>query len=123
MSHQPMQPLYKDDHGTIRFRENKIVQYLKDNGGIDMNHLAVQGFPQEDREQFAQLIGYSLSGFSELGYVRNDTYDAACKMSEDGLTEEEARIRSLEETLKEIRKHARELACSAFGIHPDDLHD
>lgn len=31
----------------------------------------------EDREQFAQLIGYSLSGFADLSYVSNKTYNAA----------------------------------------------
>jgi len=38
------------------------------------------GFPQEDREQFAQLIGYSLSGFGELDYVSDETYEVAERM-------------------------------------------
>ena len=52
---QPIQPLEKDEHGVVRFRANKVVQYLLDNGGIDMNDLAVVDFPREDREQFAQI--------------------------------------------------------------------
>lgn len=74
---QPIQPLATDEHGTVRFRSNAIVRYLLDNGGIDMNKLACIEFPQEDREQFAQLIGYSLSGFGELDYVTDETYSAA----------------------------------------------
>jgi len=78
----PIQPLEKDEHGTVRFKSNAIVQHLLDAGHCDMNHLAVMSFSQEDREQFAQLIGYSLSGYSELSYVRDDSYEAASKMAE-----------------------------------------
>jgi hypothetical protein len=42
-----------------------------------MNKLALMKFSDEDREQFAQLIGYSLSGFSELSYVTDKTYKTA----------------------------------------------
>lgn len=73
----PLQPLLKDRHGTMRFKENKIVTYLLDNGGIDLNKLARLSFDQNDREQFAQLIGYSLGGFGELSYVTDEVYDAA----------------------------------------------
>lgn len=73
----PIQPLYKDPHGTIRFMSNKIVEYLLDNGGIDMNDLARLDFSDKDREQFAQLIGYSLDGFADLSYVSDATYDRA----------------------------------------------
>jgi hypothetical protein len=73
----PLQPLVKDEYGVVRFKPNKIVRYLLDNGGIDLNWLATIDFSREDREQFAQLIGYSLSGFSELSYVRDKTYIAA----------------------------------------------
>ncbi len=78
----PIQPLVTDKHGVIRFKENTIVSYLLANGGIDLNHLARRDFPQEDREQFAQRIGYSLSGFSDLSYVSDETYDTAVKSAE-----------------------------------------
>ena len=80
----PIQALYLDEHGTVRFKANKIVKFLLDNGGIDMNQLACQGFSQEDSVQFAQLIGYSLGGFSSLSYVDDDTYYAAEKVARDG---------------------------------------
>jgi len=74
---RPLQPLYVDKHGTVRFRENAIVEYLIERGPFDMNHLAMQEFSQEDREQFAQLIGYSLGGFEELSYVSDEMAEAA----------------------------------------------
>ena len=50
-----------------------------DAGPFDLNKLASMPFDDEDREQFAQLIGYSLGGFSELDYVSDETYDRAEK--------------------------------------------
>ena len=66
----PMQPVVVDPHGVIRFKANAIVQYLLDAGPFDMNHLAVMPFSEADREQFAQLIGYSVSGAGDLSYIR-----------------------------------------------------
>jgi len=34
-----------------------------------MNYLAMQGFSNEDLEQFAQLIGYSVCSFCSLSYA------------------------------------------------------
>lgn len=73
----PIQPLIKDCHGKIRFKANKVVEFLLDNGGIDMNKLACEDFTNNDREQFAQLIGYSLDGYGTLSYVTDETYDTA----------------------------------------------
>ena len=77
MSKHPMQPVEFDARGVIRFKENKIVSYLLDlstNGNKGgMNQIAVMPFSQEDREQFAQLIGYSVSGYGDLSYVSEDT--------------------------------------------------
>lgn len=73
----PTQPLYRDQHGTPRFKENKIVRFLLDGGPYDMNKLALMPWSDEDREQFAQLIGYSLVGFGELSYVSDETYEQA----------------------------------------------
>jgi len=73
----PTQPLDLDEHGTLRFKANAIVRFLLDAGPFDMNQLALMTFSQEDREQFAQLIGYSLGGFGELSYVSDETYQRA----------------------------------------------
>jgi len=121
MSNLPMQPLYADEHGTTRFKANSIVRHLLDHGGIDMNDLAMLDFPVEDREQFAQLIGYSLSGFGELGYVRDETYTLAQTMLEGEESEDKARIATLEGMLEEARKAIRDAAVAVFQIHPDAL--
>ena len=62
-------------------RSNAIVQYVVEHaaqmvathpmhaGRLDLNALYMQSFPRADREQFAQLMGYSISGYHELSYV------------------------------------------------------
>jgi hypothetical protein len=70
--------LVDDGDGTTvaRFRENKIVSFLLQNGGFDMNDLARRFYDDtEDREQFAQLISYSVSGAGDLSYVSNRVYE------------------------------------------------
>ena len=78
-SRHPMQPFVRSADGVVRFKPNEIVRFLLDIGGIDMNRLAGLSFSQEDRTQFAQLIGYSLSGFHELSYVPDTVAIAASK--------------------------------------------
>lgn len=122
MRKHPIQPLEKDDHGTVRFKRNAIVRHLLDHGGIDLNQIAAMNFPREDRVQFAQLIGYSLEGFSELrSYVSDDDYAAAAIMATGKKSEEQSRIQALEQTLAKIRKGLVSAACAAFQVHPDDL--
>jgi hypothetical protein len=76
----PLQPLVSDDHGIVRFKANQIVQFLLDAGPYDMNKLTMMNFSAEDREQFAQLIGYSRSGFGELSYVSEETFKAVAAL-------------------------------------------
>lgn len=73
----PIQPLEVDENGTLRFKKNAIVRHLLDHGGIDMNALAVMDFSREDREHFAQLIGYSHGGAGELSYMSDEVWYAA----------------------------------------------
>jgi hypothetical protein len=88
----PDQPIALDDEGVIRFKQNAIVRFLVDwaagaNGSVgypklvtpghcapDLNQLSMLGFSREDWVQFGQLIGYSVSGWSELSYVRDADY-------------------------------------------------
>jgi len=116
----PLQPVYKDEHGTLRFKANSIIRYLLDNAGIDMNTLATLPFSQAEREQFASLIGYSLGGFADLSYVSEEACMTAARMAE-GETECEARNAALREQLEGIRKGLKEAVPHAFKIHPDDL--
>ena len=63
----PIQPLAKDERGVLRFKANAIVRHLLDtHPDCDLNRLACMDFTDDDRQQFAQLIGYSLSGYGEL---------------------------------------------------------
>lgn len=78
----PMQRVYLDNEGVIRFVHNQIVQFLLDEGPFDMNHLAVQKFSEEDRVQFAQLVGYSVSGFGGLDYVSRKALRKADRRAE-----------------------------------------
>ena len=79
----PIQPVEKDQSGKTRFRMNAIVDYLLEEarrvGLCDLNKLATMDFSDDDRAQFAMLIGYTLSGFSELSYVSNETYRRAAR--------------------------------------------
>lgn len=76
MNH-PRQPIEKDQNGVLRFKSNAIVRALLDTGKLNMNDLAVLPFSVEDRCQFAQLIGYSVSGYGDLSYVSAEEADAA----------------------------------------------
>lgn len=120
MNH-PIQPLVRDEHGTLRFKSNAIVRYLLDHGGIGLNALSMMDFSVEDWDQFAQLIGYSLSGFGDLSYVSQDSYAVAERMVERGESETVARIAHLEGELQALRKMLREPMARLYGIHPDDL--
>ena len=118
----PIQPIQLNEFDRPRFKQNAIVRYLLDSGMFSMNDIADLDVSNEDREQFAQLIGYTLDGFAELSYASDDTYLAALKMSEGG-DEKDARIAVLEETLAQARVNARALATGLFRVHPDDLKD
>lgn len=120
MNQLPLQPLYTDEHGTRRFRANSIVTFLLDSGPFDMNSLARMDFSNDEREQFAQLIGYSLSGFAELSYVSDDTYGVAEHYSNDENLVD-ARLHYYSETLEKLRKDLRQPMAELFGVHPDDL--
>lgn len=79
----PLQPLYKDKSGVMRFKKNAIVRFLLDTGSVNLSLIDQLPFSQEDREQFAQLIGYSFCGFTELDYISKETYAEAEKMLSD----------------------------------------
>jgi hypothetical protein len=75
----PMQPLV-DVNGVTRFKKNGLVDALYEHGvktGLGLNELHCMKFSDEDRMQFAQLIGCSLSGYGDLSYVSDASYDAA----------------------------------------------
>jgi hypothetical protein len=69
MMEHPTQTIVLAEDNVLRFQENPIVTYLLDKGGISMTNLACKGFSDVDRRQFAQLIGYSVTGYNTLSYV------------------------------------------------------
>jgi hypothetical protein len=121
----PIQPLAPDEHGTLRFKANKIVQHLLDSHpSCGLNELARMDFSDDDRRQFAQLIGYSLDGYGSLrSYVDDLAYAAAENMSR-GMDRRDATIAALEGNLSELRAAIDELrqpVAKLFEMHPDDL--
>jgi hypothetical protein len=85
----PMQPLCWDD-GVLRFLQNRIVRDLLDRATdakiMDLNTIAIDAqvhgkYTKEEQQQFAQLIGYSISGYGELtSYVTDAAWKRACSM-------------------------------------------
>ncbi len=82
MIKQPQQPIARDSDGVVRFHANQIVRFLLDAGPYDMNKLALMPFTKDDRSQFAQLIGYSVSGFGDLSYADKKAVAAADAIAE-----------------------------------------
>lgn len=84
-----MQPFIVDANGVVRFKENAIVRWLLDRASAglktDLNAIAMQGFSENDQAQFAQLIGYSLSGYHELSYVSGEAALAASHAAREQL--------------------------------------
>ena len=111
----PIQPIKAG-----RFVPNRIVDKLLEVAPIDLNDIALMDFTRQEHMQFAQLIGYSLSGFSDLSYVDDETFEAACHMA-SGATEEQARTGALRDQLKHVREGLKIAVPAVFEIHPDDL--
>lgn len=105
----PIQPI-KDG----RFVSNKIVEYLLEVASVDLNDIAIMPFSEQERIQFAQLIGYSLGEFSELSYTDSETYMAAEEI-ENGKNELEARNMTLRKQLSQIRNGLKIANSAAFN--------
>jgi hypothetical protein len=122
MSKHPIQPLIFDEHNVLRFKVNAIVRHLLDHGGIDLNALARMDFSREDREHFAQLIGYSYTGFGDLSFVSDATYELAGAIFADPeLKAKDLRIADLEKQLADLRGQLKAPIAALYGIHEDDL--
>ncbi len=78
---------------------------------------------QEDREQFAQLIGCSHSSAAELEYFSDETWLAAEAIyaSSTSKSDLEARLEVAEAKLRRLREALREPVAELFHIHPDEL--
>ena len=67
----PQQPVVQVD-GIDRYLQNDIIAWLFDTGKIDLNAISTMGFKTADQCQLAQLLGYSLSGYGDLHYTKED---------------------------------------------------
>ena len=107
----PMQPI-GDDEGVARFKPNAVIEWLRDSRKIDLNEIAAQGFPDEDMQQFSQLIGYSISGYGDLSFVNRtpehlhavDLQADRAAIDDEPLTAEQAKILALEAVVEGQRK-------------------
>ncbi len=84
-----MQPVIWDGKGVVRFQENPIVSFLLDwanKRGMSLNELhrmsLSENWTNDDWAHFAQLHGYSVSGWGDLSYVSNDTCAKGDKAAE-----------------------------------------
>lgn len=117
----PIQPLIEDEKGVERFKRNAIVCKLLDDGPFDMNDIAMWNVSREDREQFAQLIGYSWCGACDLGYISDEVITTARRMKDEGQSEDAARADVLRAMVNEAKEKMRDGVAALFGLHPDDL--
>lgn len=108
----PIQPLVRDSYGTLWFKSNKIVEALLEfskSKGFGMNEINSRlEVTSDDRQQFAQLIGYSLDGYASLSYVDDEALAAAQEVAEqaprDTFTAKEAKAKSIRSLYKRIEQ-------------------
>jgi hypothetical protein len=118
----PMQPIDRDESGTLRFKPNAIVRYLLLKAGSELDDPELEEFSQEDREQFAQLLGCSLAAFGAMSCASAESYVAASKSLERGTNELEIRNQQLREELAALRAGLREPIARLYRLEEDVLH-
>jgi hypothetical protein len=118
----PIQKTKIDAAGILRFVNNDVVCLMLDmlkHCGHDLNTIHSRGrnIPQEDWDQFNQLIGYSVSGAP----IDERIIDAAQRAHETGTTADQAMRDNNAELLESLRKNLRVPIAELYGKHPDDL--
>lgn len=91
----PVQPVFREMDGRLRFTANEFVRWMFDEGkrrGVyTMESLAILGYPDDHFAQFLQLIGYTVSGFEEHSLVNEHSRErVAAELERLGLTAEGA---------------------------------
>jgi hypothetical protein len=122
----PIQPLAKDKSGVLRFKENKIVSDLLDlasKHGLSLNDIAYRDYSNEDRQQLAQLIGYSLCGYSELQSYVDDAAYAAAEAKSRGSKKSDVEIERdyYRAELRALKRALQKPMARLFECHPNDL--
>lgn len=82
----PMQPIYRTPDDQPRFKMNKVVRHLLDQGPFSLTDVwqfvGALGYSDEDLEQFYQLIGYSVGGYGEM-FPKSETTHKADKIADN----------------------------------------
>jgi hypothetical protein len=119
MTKHPTQPIV-EVCGIKRFKSNKIVEILLQNGPFDLNDIARWNVSRDDRVQFAQLIGYSVDGFGELSYVDNE--DAVlCSAQRVASENDSGGLDYNKELVARLREMFKLPMAELYGKHPDDF--
>jgi len=75
----PMQPIFLDEQGVARFKENPIIRFLLNEAHANISHVVNSGFSQEDIDQFTQLLGCSVCAFGDYGFASKKAVKKADK--------------------------------------------
>lgn len=108
MTEQPLQTICLDSRVVMRFKDNAIVRYLLDNGGIDLNQIARIPFPIEDMRQFARLIEYSVGRYTDLSYVEGHEHHAEAANARAARAAEAARQAREDASMEEWRSRNKQ---------------
>lgn len=96
-----------DKHGIVRFMSNHLVNHLFDVTTDLHGYDFISEYPASEQEQLAQLTGISLKLFRKLPYVSPETIAVADAMYREKISEDKARIRWLENRVKELESQIR----------------
>ena len=77
-----MRSIIKDSRGVIRFKANAIVNWIVSSGRLNLNDILLDEYSIEDIEEFWQLMGYSVSEYGELSFIREETVAVADAIAE-----------------------------------------
>ena len=75
-----MREIIKNKNNVLKFKSNRIIEYLFDEGLLDLNRIVtlIDGydkFSKAEYEEILQMLGYTVDGFLELSLVRDKTKD------------------------------------------------
>ena len=110
----PIQPVGFDGKDFL-FKKNAIVKYLMTNSGLSLTDIAGWDAPDEDLQQFAQLVGLSLNEFAELPFASKEIVGIAQRM-EQGQSEEQAIIAAQKAEIERLRNGMIKLLADAHGF-------
>lgn len=99
----PLQDIYLDTDGTIKFRENRIVASMFNSWEIDPKNNHELEFSDRDKRQLAMLIGLNVDDFMRLPYVDEDTSEQVNAIKTELLSETKMQS-SYPPTIEEISR-------------------